>query len=128
MDIAHVTKHLSLDIDTNTLKGDRVRLPPSLLNELLNINGENTSLPQPFTFVLSRGRRRVYVSVQEFTTEEATITVGPAIANALEAEAGDTIHIKWVVLEKGEAVKLVPLSEAYLSIQDIRYADLVGAD
>ncbi|TPX33264.1 hypothetical protein SeMB42_g07508 [Synchytrium endobioticum] len=100
--------------------GDRVLLPPSFLNELLNINRGDSNLPQPLTFVLSRGRRRVYCSVRDFTSEQGTITVGSAISDALEASGGDTILVKWVVLEKGEAVKLVPLNSAYLTIDNMR--------
>ncbi|TPX32284.1 hypothetical protein SmJEL517_g04577 [Synchytrium microbalum] len=118
MEIPHFIRHLQVQVDP-TLSGDRLILPVSLLNEILNLAGENT-LPTPLQFLISRGRRRIYGSVKEFTALDSAVHVSVNMASSLESTNGDTVHVKWVELPKAESLKIVPLDEGYLQIQDMR--------
>ena len=67
------------------LTGDRIKLPPSVLEQILAEAGPDATLPSPLTFELVNGRtrRKIYGAVREFTAEEGEVAVGTGVAVSL---------------------------------------------
>ncbi|KAI8853296.1 ubiquitin fusion degradation protein UFD1-domain-containing protein [Chytridium lagenaria] len=114
-----------------SLNGDRMKMSPTVLEEILNLAG-SSPLPSPLVFevVAAQSRLKVVGSVREFTVEEDdTISVGDTLANSLlgaesmdvdEVEDVPTATVKLVSLPKCEYLKLAPLEDTYLLIPDVR--------
>ncbi|KAJ3101835.1 hypothetical protein HDU97_001009 [Phlyctochytrium planicorne] len=111
-------------VRTKELVGDRMKLSPDVLEQILSLAGSNP-LPSPLVFELvSTNRSKLYGSVREFTCEEeGVVLVGDVVADGLlgkGVDEGEISTIKLVVLPKCEYLKLAPLEENYLQIKDIR--------
>ncbi|KAJ1542197.1 hypothetical protein HK096_009544, partial [Nowakowskiella sp. JEL0078] len=125
-------------IASESLTGDRLRLPPSAIKELLGLTSE---LPHPLTFEISfpLTKAKLYGSVREFTSEEGNIEFSNALANSLgvpttssstatdELEDPDSpitsqtvVEVKLVSLPKCTFCKFSPLDADYLEIPDHR--------
>ncbi|CCG81579.1 Putative uncharacterized protein [Taphrina deformans PYCC 5710] len=104
---------------------DKVILPQSFLDAILR-EYTNTDLPSPLTFAVSAGSRKSHVGVREFSALEGEIIMPSMVCDNLAVKAGIQVSVKLVELEKGESVKLRPLTAEYDLNQDWKIA-LEGA-
>lgn len=124
---------------SSTIKGDKITLPQSALEEILaaqarvsstnsshgfmSAASEPASLPSPLTFRLvnRRSLKEVYAGILEFSADEGTVGLSPFLCSALglaeevnETEGADTqILVQICHLPKGTYVRLRPLEAGY---------------
>jgi hypothetical protein len=122
-------------IQSPVLTGDRINLPHSSLEALLNVAG-GRPLPSPLVFSLTTcdsHRRRVYGCVREFQTKaEECVAIsaelgeklgidGAAARTSLEEVQPPLLRIALVSsLPKCEYLRIVPLEASYIELPDIR--------
>lgn len=108
------------------LTGDRLALPPSCLDQILQLAGPDAQLPSPFTFELTNHKTssKTYGSVREFTATDGAIDVGKGIAETLGI-VGSTVLPEPSPMEGVEGVEGVlsdgladvPLLQEFLSVK-----------
>ncbi|KAI9008572.1 ubiquitin fusion degradation protein UFD1-domain-containing protein [Hyaloraphidium curvatum] len=90
------------------LSGDRVILPPSVLESILG----DQELKQPvLTFSFTAGRRKIYGGVRAFSSG-GECRVSQWMSDALGLRDGDLVQISRVSLPKAQGVTLRPLSKS----------------
>ncbi|KAI8999965.1 ubiquitin fusion degradation protein UFD1-domain-containing protein [Gaertneriomyces semiglobifer] len=108
---------------SKTLAGDRINLPPSVIDEFFSPASVSNGSPLTFEIVNSHSSVRVYGTVREFTAADDSVEVSAVLGKALELEEdveGRYVTIRKVSLEKGAFAKLAPLDAEYLDISDLR--------
>ncbi|KAJ3391534.1 hypothetical protein HDU92_008983 [Lobulomyces angularis] len=132
-------KNFSIYLLDPTLKGDKVKLPHQVLDDIIKSLGGVLNLPTPLTFQLTFKKAQLYSSVIEFTSSVNTLLLSPFLYNSLignnneneiltqedHADSSATplanqINLKLVTLPPCTYVKLSPLNIEYLQISDIR--------
>ncbi|KAI8913711.1 ubiquitin fusion degradation protein UFD1-domain-containing protein [Entophlyctis helioformis] len=133
-----------------SLTGDRLNLPQSVLDALMNAQaGGGRGSSSPFVFEIRNAAgplpTRTHGVVREFTAQEGTVCISPFLEEQLQTSAkaadrdangdadgnanGDAaaadqeqqpVTVTLVELEKCTFARLAPLTPAYLSISDIR--------
>ncbi|AOA61188.1 hypothetical protein PP7435_CHR1-0354 [Komagataella phaffii CBS 7435] len=126
----HLEPELLKDADGNVVKySDRVALPPSILESLVNQQQRLSiaSLPHPLIFRLqaekSNSAVNSFVGVKEFTSQEGTILLPEFIYDKLVSPDNNdsTINITLASdIPKGTSIALKPL-ELYPEIKDWKY-------
>ncbi|KAJ3181562.1 hypothetical protein HDU85_003504 [Gaertneriomyces sp. JEL0708] len=108
---------------SKTLAGDRINLPPSVIDEFFSPASVSNGSPLTFEIVNSHTSVRVFGTVREFTAADDSVEVSAVLGKALELEddvEGRYVTIRKVSLEKGAFAKLAPLDAEYLDISDLR--------
>ncbi|KAJ3363011.1 hypothetical protein HDU91_003149 [Kappamyces sp. JEL0680] len=112
---------------SDSLPGDKIRLSPLILDELLQDYAvlSGGSLPHPLVFSLQRGAQqtKAYGVVLEFTAEADVVEIGPFVARNLGIAPDDgssLLSLAVVELEKALFATLVPLTNNYLAVRDMR--------
>ncbi|KAH7476619.1 Ubiquitin recognition factor in ER-associated degradation protein 1 [Phytophthora ramorum] len=102
--------------------GDKITLPVSALEEL---NPQNALELGVFTFELSfeeqseegKATRQTHAGVLEFVAEEGTVGLPPKVAASLFRQTSrqlpDSIHVRFVRLEKGKFASLQPTGDGF---------------
>jgi hypothetical protein len=131
-----------------TDNGDRVLLPPSALEQLVNTSAlpdernprsfgsnesggndkeQNTAATfsqssSPLTFQLRNEMtgRVTHAGVREFSAEEGTVRLPAWMFRSLALTEGESVLIRAVKLPKGTWAQLQPLNARYLDIRDYR--------
>ncbi|KAJ2962192.1 hypothetical protein NQZ79_g2688 [Umbelopsis isabellina] len=125
--------------------GDKLYLPPSALESLLNqsvtngdrfsaasgqfaehsyLESQSSQLPSPITFEIRNVKTRniVYGGVKEFSAEEGMVHLPQWMQKSLQLELGDHVAIRLKELPKGTWARLRPISSDYKEIMDYRAA------
>jgi len=103
-------------------EGDKVLLPPSALQSLMQRAGE-ASMPQPMLFRLSVAGTQgggKHVGVLEFSAPEAAVVVPLWLMRQLGAEDGTEMLLETAELPRGTFAKLQPLSEDFAMLEDAK--------
>ncbi|KAK4510543.1 Tlg2-vesicle protein [Mucor velutinosus] len=104
--------------------GDKVILPPSALEQLLQQVGPSGTLPSPLTFELRHPHTAatIHCGVKEFSSEDSTIQLPAWMRESLGLSREDHVLIKLSLLPKGTFARLKPISHDYRDITDYRAA------
>jgi hypothetical protein len=140
------TQAYKLGVPHNKLDdGDKLYLPPSALESLLNQSLTNsdrsssvsspfefntypatqsTPLPSPITFEIRNVKTRnvIYGGVKEFSAEEGAVHLPQWMQKSLQLELGDQVALRLKELPKGTWARLRPISNDYKEIMDYRAA------
>jgi hypothetical protein len=104
---------------------DKIVLPSSALEQLLQKAGSSGLLPSPLTFQLrhTHSGATIHCGVKEFSSSSNTTVFVPSwIMTSLGLNQGDHVLIKLDLLPKGTWAQLQPLSADYRDITDYRAA------
>ncbi|KAJ1561887.1 hypothetical protein HK405_002130 [Cladochytrium tenue] len=113
----------------NPLRGDRINLHSSALDEILSAAGPDVAaLPSPLVFAitsLSPSRRRAYAAVREFTCPDpAVVELSDLLCDALDLAPKDLPHPVSVdlvtSLPKCEFLRVAPMEADYIDFPDLR--------
>mmetsp|Transcript_4387 Transcript_4387/g.10568 ORF Transcript_4387/g.10568 Transcript_4387/m.10568 type:complete len:241 (-) Transcript_4387:1259-1981(-) len=96
-------------------KGDKIILPPSILEILSNVD---TDWPLMFTLDNGNSFRKTHCGVMEFTADEGCSYIPYWMMQNLIISIGEKITFKYVHLEKGSYVKIQPQTEDFLKISN----------
>lgn len=104
--------------------GDKVILPPSALEQLLQQVGPSGTLPSPLTFQLRHPHTAatIHCGVKEFSSEGSTIQLPAWMRESLGLNREGHVLIKLALLPKGTFARLKPISHDYRDITDYRAA------
>lgn len=104
--------------------GDKVILPPSALEQLLQQVGPSGTLPSPLTFELRHPHTAatIHCGVKEFSSPDSTIQLPTWMRESLGLHTQDHVVIKLALLPKGTFARLKPISHDYRDITDYRAA------
>ncbi|EPB87006.1 hypothetical protein HMPREF1544_06224 [Mucor circinelloides 1006PhL] len=104
--------------------GDKVILPPSALEQLLQQVGPAGTLPSPLTFELRHPHTAatMHCGVKEFSSGGSTIQLPDWMRESLGLTREDHVLIRLSLLPKGTFARLKPLSHDYRDITDYRAA------
>ncbi|ORY07475.1 UFD1-domain-containing protein [Basidiobolus meristosporus CBS 931.73] len=111
--------------------GDKLILPPSSLESLMNQLHSNQTTPNPstqhtspFTFRLLNEKKKIitHAGVREFTAEEGTVELPEWLASSLDMKDGEGVIITAQSLPKGTWGRMRPLTQGYKKIPDFRSA------
>lgn len=104
--------------------GDKVILPPSALEQLLQQVGPTGTLPSPLTFELRHPHTAatIHCGVKEFSSGGSTIQLPDWMRESLGLTREDHVLIRLSLLPKGTFARLKPLSHDYRDITDYRAA------
>jgi len=108
-----------MDID-GLSKGDKVLLPPSTLQQLMN-KVPSSQMPQPMLFKISvagTNSSGKHVGVLEFSAPEGTVVVPLWVMRSLGISDGTEMLVETAELPRGTFAKLQPLSEDFCELQD----------
>lgn len=115
--VAALNASLAALVD-KSLNGDRVSLPPDILESIMGYSGHESGSTQPvLTFSFTFGRRKLFGSVKSFTAEPGTFHLSKFLADSLGCTDGDTVEVARVALPKAKAVTLRPLESGYSTQQ-----------
>lgn len=77
---------------TNQTYGDKIVLPPEVLEEIMRESPAGGNDESPLTFVLSGyGNTKAYSGVIEFTSPPGCVTLPPAVIDALGLSLADQV-------------------------------------
>lgn len=87
---------------------DKILLPQTVLQSLLDQSGPSHQLPYPLTFRITNPitRHFTHVGVREFSADEGTCLIPYAVASRIELKEGQPIVIKLVELPKATFLSL----------------------
>ncbi|KAI8331677.1 ubiquitin fusion degradation protein UFD1-domain-containing protein [Chlamydoabsidia padenii] len=123
----HWTKTFIVKEDPSLNDGDKLILPSSALEELLDLS-KGTHLSSPMTFALRHTHfphKVLHGGVKEFSGEDNTVLIPSwmmtwlGFTTTLEQQR---IVLQWKILPKGTWAKLRPLTDNYSDIMDYRAA------
>ncbi|GBC00840.1 hypothetical protein RclHR1_03990017 [Rhizophagus clarus] len=115
----------------STLEGDKVILPPFVLEELLRAASSSSQydfseaqLPYPITFQISNPRTRLIThgGVLEFNANDDRVYLPEWMYNSLSLNEGAEVTLRLKELPKGTWVKFRPMNSEYKKIKDYRAA------
>ncbi|CAO3589789.1 unnamed protein product [Absidia cylindrospora] len=127
------TKTFVVKEDTSLNDGDKLVLPSSALQDLLDLS-KGTDLSSPMTFALRHPHyphKVLHGGVKEFSGDDDTASVPTWIMSSLgfttsseqqQQQQQQRIVVQWKVLAKGTWTKLQPLTNNYQEIMDYRAA------
>jgi hypothetical protein len=102
-------------ITATTVSGntDKITLPGSTLQALINQSSDYSPLPSPLIFRLTNpaNGKFTHVGVKEFSADEGTANIPMPVARNLVLEEGFPVEAKLVDLPKGTALTLKPLED-----------------
>jgi ubiquitin fusion degradation protein 1 len=101
---------ISISIQEN---GDKIILPPSILESLIENN-----VDFPMTFEIVTNQKKTHCGVLEFTADEGTCCIPYWIMKNLEINERDRIYIRNVVLQKASFIKFK--TTTFLELSDPR--------
>jgi len=105
-------------IDKDELeKGDKIILPPSVLENLSNLEVE---WPLMFEISNSDGSKKSHCGVLEFIADEGCSYIPYWMMQNLNIKEGEKLKFKYKKLEKGSYVKIQPQSEDFLDITNTK--------
>ena len=105
-------------IDKDELeKGDKIILPPSVLENLSNLEVE---WPLMFEISNSDGSKKSHCGVLEFIADEGCSYTPYWMMQNLNIKEGEKLRFKYKNLEKGCYVKIQPQSEDFLDITNTK--------
>mmetsp|Transcript_28177 Transcript_28177/g.57168 ORF Transcript_28177/g.57168 Transcript_28177/m.57168 type:complete len:200 (-) Transcript_28177:1386-1985(-) len=96
-------------------KGDKIILPPSILQ---NLSEYNLSWPLMFELFKNSSSKKTNCGVIEFTSDEGCCFIPQWIIEKLSINKGEKVFFKYSPLEKGSYVKLQPQTEDFLQISN----------
>jgi len=105
-------------IDKDELeKGDKIILPPSILENLSNLEVE-----WPLMFEISdpKGAKKSHCGVLEFIADEGCSYTPYWMMQNLNIKEGEKLRFKYKNLEKGSYVKIQPQSDDFLEISNTK--------
>ncbi|CAB4398482.1 unnamed protein product [Rhizophagus irregularis] len=115
----------------STLEGDKLILPPFVLEEILRAASNNShndfseaQLPYPITFQISNPRTQLIThgGVLEFNASDDKVYLPEWMYNSLSLDEGAEVTIRLKELPKGTWVKFRPMNSEYKKIKDYRAA------
>jgi ubiquitin fusion degradation protein 1 len=94
-------------------KGDKILLPPSVLQKL-----SISDIEGPITFEVTslNSKRRSHCGVMDFTADEGCAYLPRWMINNLDSQEGEKLQFTYSCLEKGNYVKLQPQTDDFLRI------------
>ncbi|KAI8086498.1 ubiquitin fusion degradation protein UFD1-domain-containing protein [Halteromyces radiatus] len=118
------TKPFIVQEDPSLNDGDKIILPSSSLQELLDL-ANGADLPSPMTFALRHphhSNKIIHGGVKEFSSQDGIALVPPWMISALDLTSQQRIVVQSKQLPKGTWTKLRPLTNDYQDIKDYRAA------
>ncbi len=111
-----------------TLEGDKLILPPFILEELLRAASSSShdyseaQLPYPITFQISNPRTQLitYGGVLEFNANDDRVYLPEWMYNSLSLVEGAEVTLRLKELPKGTWAKFRPIDTEYKNIKDYR--------
>lgn len=101
----------------NLEKGDKILLPPSILESL---SGAEIPWPLMFEIKNKKNDRITHCGVMEFIADEGCAYIPYWMMKNLSILEGDKIQFKYKSLEKGTFVKIQPQTEDFLEISNTK--------
>lgn len=98
-------------------KGDKILLPPSILE---NLSNKDVKWPLIFEIVNKESERKTHCGVLEFTSDEGCAYLPYWMIKNLFAIEGETLFFKYANLDKGNYVKIQPQTSDFLDISNPR--------
>ena len=99
----------------NLENGDKIILPPSILE---NITNSDTEWPLMFQLSNPSSMRKTHCGVMEFIADEGCAYVPYWMMQNLAVSEGEILNFKYSKLEKGNYVKFQPQTEDFLKISN----------
>lgn len=105
---------------------DKILLPQSVLQSLLDQSGPSHLLPSPLTFRITNPltRQFTHVGVREFSADEGTCLIPSVIASRIDLKEGQPINIKLVELPKATFLSLEIAESNELDTNQNSYHDV----
>lgn len=99
--------------------GGKIILPPSALNNLVNLN---LSYPMLFELTNNSADKTTHAGVLEFIAEEGAVYLPQWMMQTLLLQPGERVQVKSTNLPPGKFVKIQPQSVDFLDISDPKAA------
>lgn len=96
------------------MQGDKIILPPSILEILIELD-----VQYPMTFEIVTNNKKTHCGVLEFTADEGTCYIPAWIMKNLYLKERDTVYIRNVALEQATFIKFKPELK-FLELSDPR--------
>lgn len=100
---------------SNLEQGDKIILPPSILE---NLSNTDTNWPLMFRLFNSKTQRKTHCGIMEFIADEGCAYLPYWMMQNLAVSEGEIINFDFVNLEKGNYVKFQPQTEDFLKISN----------
>lgn len=104
----------SLKVFSKEMQGDKIILPPSILELLIELD-----VQYPMTFEIITNRQKTHCGVLEFTSAEGTCYIPTWIMQNLQLRENDSIYIRNVALQQATFIKFKPELK-FLELSDPR--------
>lgn len=99
-------------------KGDKILLPPSILEKITNQTNNNFHWPLIFQITNNKSGKKTHCGVLEFTSDEGCAYLPYWMFKNITAFEGDFLFFKHVNLEKGNYLKIQPQTSDFMEISN----------